>query len=1199
MLNHARPTKVDRKFTEASPHRDAGVVSPETHDRLLAESQARVEERFDATGMEYDGGLQHRLAVETIRTQQPDQEALTASAEQLMREEFSVNPDELRIEAKLVRHGSIGVPPPSYGRKREVDLEPQLEREVAKRRFVNALIQGGANAVQERFFLNDHLDADSRTTFQKMIAFGDMQYWMIDPREQTRQASSTFSVGGDSCLQFPQESDEPITVQAQAVSYPVLLHEVGKGALEALALHGLPENDELRQQVINHADGREFEQWDLRIGIALWRRFNAALQTEDLQIRNHIFRELVSLPADEFFQAVRELSAEGAEDTPGTTVFLDLCNKIRAEHDLPTTNSLSMISFAASPEPAAGELTSFEAVDDSAAENLLEPFDAGPNENLIDSTPAVEDLETAKCLKEQYKLNETHACYHTLKTIPIEEWHRRERAFEEFAARGEIERRDKRVFKKRGPSIVKALMVAEISQIQKMSVLASDLENEYNVVYQVLLPCIEAAQAQATPGIVREAASLLAQAVEKEIDPAAIFPNPIATTITKLGVSLEPGDVRAFGAEFLAVAHLNTTSYSKKGGARTTYLTEKLMNICGQEADIELIRELRKLILLDAEGNSDPWQTAFSLLSFKAACGREVFDSHAVAGLGVLARKAVKNGRPVHSIVGKDLQQAVRMMGPDGVSFCDRFFTAFPFASSGVLSYFDSDELRHLDLSIAAANPERIEARRQEFHNGKGSLEDPLDKLVLFSLIGIAENHKLGTRKVNGLLDTYSEKSMEPILRIPEDGAVFCAKTITNDADLRTDFNPDPGLTAAIHKRFLNRRDLAEEAIFEMLEVEPEEGMSRLADAFFERLTSLDPEYQIKLINAVTPLLPEICGCPKVTAPPEEMASRYRFLSDFKDGVLNHIFEVLLEKGVDLHAITEQEGAPGGKNRRKRTVETNPETRRARQKIHLFRLEYQIDGELKKYRKSGVGDEQEIAIAATKGMVDVLYGDLGDCCIIRNYGCELEREDFQPLRLFDPKTKEQLGVLYVTLGKIEGHDVLEIVGIELKKEFSRKINQNSFMRGLTKALGAIAKENEVDGVFTNCGRHGTWSDDGRISQQSETRDAIEAVAGKPFNVAKEEQVNFPAAFRSKVSWIAPLIVLSEELQRKIDSPEEEAAPQVEQIAAGEPPRREAPQAEQIAAGEQLMRENPRAMGGLAPERPRSWLNRLTLGLIGT
>jgi len=66
-------------------------------------------------------------------------------------------------------------------------------------------------------------------------------------------------------------------VKARAWVFPILLHELVKGTLELICLHGLNHLEEsVYQAVIDEADQLEYEAWLLQAGPEMWRKFIAA-----------------------------------------------------------------------------------------------------------------------------------------------------------------------------------------------------------------------------------------------------------------------------------------------------------------------------------------------------------------------------------------------------------------------------------------------------------------------------------------------------------------------------------------------------------------------------------------------------------------------------------------------------------------------------------------------------------------------------------------------------------------------------------------------------------------------------------------------------------------------------------------------------------------------------------------------------------
>lgn len=243
----------------------------------------------------------------------------------LVRDAFECKPEMLRFEARL-GWPEIDVfnaaPPPTE----EPEISPDLTAEVKKRRIINGMVQGAAHKLQDLFYLNqaalNEINPELFELYRQHMALGDRMYWTIPDRKWQRIADSSLHSAGMMQLDF---STDPITVRAQAISFPILLHELSKGVMEALALNGLPREDALRREVCRSADRLSYEAWDLRIGPALWEAFQGAVREETASVRNEVFRRMTMLSAERFHQAVEELLSGHSEIVAGITKEVREC----------------------------------------------------------------------------------------------------------------------------------------------------------------------------------------------------------------------------------------------------------------------------------------------------------------------------------------------------------------------------------------------------------------------------------------------------------------------------------------------------------------------------------------------------------------------------------------------------------------------------------------------------------------------------------------------------------------------------------------------------------------------------------------------------------------------------------------------------------------------------------------------------------
>ena len=229
------------------------------------------------------------------RTQKATLEALAIT---MVKDEFGLG-DELTFEATLT--GSI--PPLAAARTKPADSK-ELEPEVNKRRVINSTIQGAAGSFQYTFLLaQPELDAirkDFARLSHELMVTADEGLWNLDERNARLEHLPPLGVFE---LDF---SGDTICIKASAAVFPILVHELTKGVIEVLALHGLPSESEARRELLRASDSPHFEAWDLRVGKGLWRIINAELPKRKGD-RNLALAELFKLPAEIFNQTISSL----------------------------------------------------------------------------------------------------------------------------------------------------------------------------------------------------------------------------------------------------------------------------------------------------------------------------------------------------------------------------------------------------------------------------------------------------------------------------------------------------------------------------------------------------------------------------------------------------------------------------------------------------------------------------------------------------------------------------------------------------------------------------------------------------------------------------------------------------------------------------------------------------------------------------
>lgn len=254
-------------------------------------------------------------------------------AVKMIREEYNMGEDVVEIIAELTDNidmsGTKKNPTPKETTEdRQYESHEQIQNEtdeVYKRRFLNAMIQGAAKKVNHMFHMVDDelskMNSLLPTKYAKMMSAADYMYFVIPQMEDGVS-------GGSVRIQFPTEENPKCTIYAQAMVFPVLIHELVKGVMEILSAHGLPEDENLSEHVINKADALCFEAGDMRLGSAVYQRFTECIPAEDFNLKHHIYVELVKQPVQQFNANMKEILAHTLK---GKELILDMIKEIKSD----------------------------------------------------------------------------------------------------------------------------------------------------------------------------------------------------------------------------------------------------------------------------------------------------------------------------------------------------------------------------------------------------------------------------------------------------------------------------------------------------------------------------------------------------------------------------------------------------------------------------------------------------------------------------------------------------------------------------------------------------------------------------------------------------------------------------------------------------------------------------------------------------
>lgn len=285
---------------------------------------------------------------EIINKEKGHEKELEELCETLIRDYFQLSENDLKFNLKLI---STSIKTKSITSKEKLKEEKEekkeeyddLASEIGKRRIINALIQG--HAVDGVFIYNRAIERLGMITadpfihraYNKYFSIALLGYW----QNPDRMMDSIMGTDGDGNAMGKTRLDSttnPPTINAEAVAFPILVHETIKGVMEFLSKERDPKNLKRTEKAIEIADQVVHEIWDIRLGPTIWKRlenlFPDAVKTieEKKKLKYYIYSNIANLPANEFLPLMNEIMEQTVDArTLIAAMYYDLCIMIDGE----------------------------------------------------------------------------------------------------------------------------------------------------------------------------------------------------------------------------------------------------------------------------------------------------------------------------------------------------------------------------------------------------------------------------------------------------------------------------------------------------------------------------------------------------------------------------------------------------------------------------------------------------------------------------------------------------------------------------------------------------------------------------------------------------------------------------------------------------------------------------------------------------
>ena len=187
--------------------------------------------------------------------------------------------------------------------------DEQLKSAVKRRRFTNAMIHGAARKSQNLHMQDDEFRRQNQRLakdYGDLMAANDASYFLLDNDTIKDQGRSGIHAGN---VRVTRTNDGRYKVIAQGMTFPILLHELGKGVLEAMSDWGKSKDPEIRKYVAEKVDTLENETNDIRLGPKIWEKFVQQIPVDNQEVISLTWHKLQELGDSEFNKLVEGLIA--------------------------------------------------------------------------------------------------------------------------------------------------------------------------------------------------------------------------------------------------------------------------------------------------------------------------------------------------------------------------------------------------------------------------------------------------------------------------------------------------------------------------------------------------------------------------------------------------------------------------------------------------------------------------------------------------------------------------------------------------------------------------------------------------------------------------------------------------------------------------------------------------------------------------
>ena len=247
------------------------------------------------------------LLPELIEAEQPHIDLLEEIAKEIVTQAYPIiKYSKIKINAKI-GEGKLPQGIPDEEKEEEEKEQPELPQPTLtgekKRRIINGITQGASIRGTFAFLLfREYLDDLGDDMINRYNELMKSVFGIYDDENAIAQMLALLAQGqklqGGESEAYYDEGTETLVINATAICFPMLVHEIVKGLYEILSLHGFGSDAEQNKKIVRKVDKLSNEPNDIRFGKIMFDAINKVYiksEINDTRVRELFFPEMYKI----------------------------------------------------------------------------------------------------------------------------------------------------------------------------------------------------------------------------------------------------------------------------------------------------------------------------------------------------------------------------------------------------------------------------------------------------------------------------------------------------------------------------------------------------------------------------------------------------------------------------------------------------------------------------------------------------------------------------------------------------------------------------------------------------------------------------------------------------------------------------------------------------------------------------------------